>query len=349
MARQAYQTSALIPRPKRPISKKFLKPVHLAAGGAALLVAGSFLMLPTVVGYQIEQQIEEAPKTNFTVTVDPENKTIIEDPEIEALLAEEPTSLIASVGSLDWIMREVATRIAELPVYGLIAGADQRLVTIYPGYREEEVVAAFGNALKWTQEDRAAFLKQLYAEPPSMEEGQFRPGTYAISTAMGEDQLQAELYKRFETEILDRYSTSTAERVPVRDAIIIASLIEREAGGWHDMRDISGILWNRQFKGMNLQIDATLQYAKANGKGGEWWPQPVPNDKYIKSKYNTYRYPGLPPGAISNPSVAAIVAALNPKKTDCLFYFHDDYGRFHCSPDYEGHVKKLREIYGRGK
>lgn len=349
MARQGYQTSALIPRPKRPTQKQFLKPVHFIAGGAAVFVALAFLMLPTVVGYQIEQQVEETPKTTFTVTVDPERKIIIEDPEIEALLAEEPTSLVASVGSLDWIIRELAARIAELPVYGMIAGADQRLVTIYPGYREEEVVAAFGNALKWTQKERAAFLKQLYQEPPSMEEGQFRPGTYPVSTMMSEDQIQVLLYDRFEKEILARYSTTTAERVPVRDALIIASLIEREAGGWHDMREISGILWNRQFKGMNLQIDATLQYAKATGKNGEWWPQPLPKDKFIKSKYNTYQHPGLPPGAISNPSIAAIVAALNPKKTDCLFYFHDDYGRFHCSPDYEGHVKKLREIYGRGK
>ena len=157
------------------------------------------------------------------------------------------------------------------------------------------------------------------------------------------------IYDRFTTEILERYSTTTASRVPLRDALIIASLIEREAGGWHDMRDISGVIWNRIFTGMNLQIDATLQYAKADGAKGNWWPKPVPDDKYVKSRFNTYRYNGLPPAPIASPSVAAVVAALNPKKTDCLFYFHDSRGRFHCSPDYEGHVKLLKKHYGRGK
>jgi UPF0755 protein len=58
---------------------------------------------------------------------------------------------------------------------------------------------------------------------------------------------------------------------------------------------------------------------------------------------------GLPPTPIANPSVAAVLAALNPTKTDCLFYFHDRKGDFHCSETYEGHVAALKKYYGQGR
>jgi UPF0755 protein len=125
------------------------------------------------------------------------------------------------------------------------------------------------------------------------------------------------------------------------------------------MRIISGIIWNRLFNNMNLQIDATLQYAKASepdGKtsqrgevAGNWWPAVLPKDKYIKSPYNTYENPGLPPGPIATPSVAAVLAALNPVPTSCLYYFHDANGVFHCSDTYVEHVALLKEYYGQGK
>ena len=114
------------------------------------------------------------------------------------------------------------------------------------------------------------------------------------------------------------------------------------------MRMISGIIWNRLFINMNLQIDATLQYAKAETTKS-WWPPVVPKDKYISSKYNTYAHKGLPPGPIASPSIAAVIAALNPKPTDCVFYFHDKRGQFHCSADYKGHVRLLKQYYGQGK
>jgi UPF0755 protein len=99
---------------------------------------------------------------------------------------------------------------------------------------------------------------------------------------------------------------------------------------------------------MKLQLDATLQYAKANGRNG-WWPVVRSRDKYIRSPYNTYQNGGLPPGPIANPSVAAIVATLNPKKTPCFYYFHDNDSAFHCSETYDEHVALLKKYFGRGR
>lgn len=345
----------LMPRPKSSIKKTskigfgVIEKLHIGAAAAVAVLVLGFFSLPAIVSMDIEGDMAKPAQAPFPISVNPHQETIIEDPAIEALLAEEPTTLTASVGILDRVTIWLADKIASVPLYSQLSGADQRFVTIYPGYREEEVARAFGGALGWSLKERSAFLKQVYSNPPVLTEGQFQPGTYTVSTMMTPDEVQIMIYDRFSKEILERYSTTTAALVPLEDALIIASLIEREAGGWHDMRDISGILWNRLFAKMNLQIDATLQYAKATGKNGVWWPKPVPDDKYIKSKYNTYKNPGLPPAPIANPSVAAVVAALNPKVTDCMFYFHDARGGFHCSPTYEGHVKMLKQYYGRGK
>ena len=72
--------------------------------------------------------------------------------------------------------------------------------------------------------------------------------------------------QKFTENVLSHYGTTTAQIVPINDALTIASLIQREASGPDDMRTISGIIWNRLFANMNLQIDATVQYAEANKK-----------------------------------------------------------------------------------
>jgi UPF0755 protein len=149
--------------------------------------------------------------------------------------------------------------------------------------------------------------------------------------------------------ILVHYSTTTQAFVPLNQALTVASLLEREAAGPTDMRVISGIIWNRIFKNMNLQIDASLQYAKGENSSGNWWTKVVPKDKYVASVYNTYAHPGLPPGPIAEPSLAAVLAALNPVATNCIFYFHDANGNFHCSNTYAEHVALLKKYYGQGK
>lgn len=93
---------------------------------------------------------------------------------------------------------------------------------------------------------------------------------------------------------------------------------------------------------MNLQIDATLQYAKGNQIIG-WWPPVFPEDKYIDSPFNTYENSGLPPAPIASPSLASIVAAANPQSTSCIFYFHDSKSNIHCSRTYKEHVAKIKK------
>jgi UPF0755 protein len=318
------------------------------------VVAAGFFSLPLILAVDVElAQSTTYSGQTFPVTVDPAHKMIHTDPEVETLLATPPTQLPASVGSFHKAFQWLALKVASLPIYQQMAsaaGMPSLFVNISPGMRQEQVASAFGSQLGWKYADRTQFIKEAKALQPTLPQGSTVPGIYFASVNDPKD-VATLVDDRFNAEVLSKYSTSTQEQVPLEQAITVASLIQREAGSWDDMRLISGIIWNRIFAGMKLQIDATLQYAEANQKGGKsgWWPSVEPKDKYIKSAYNTYQHAGLPPGPIANPSVAAILAALNPKKTDCLFYFHDPRGQFHCSKTYAEHVKLLRKYYGQGR
>ncbi|HEX2792207.1 MAG TPA: endolytic transglycosylase MltG [Candidatus Paceibacterota bacterium] len=349
---------SLMPHPAPPKKKALPRALSRAkrlgpAVVSVIVLAIAFFALPSVLAIDLKIAELGDVKGEFPVTVNPIARTITEDPEVEALLSGNSSGLPAAVGLAGNVFTWFASVIADTPVYrriGGAVGADTAFVVIQPGFREEEVAAAFGKTLGWSTTERTAFLKQVHSTPPTLGEGQFVPGTYAVPTIAEAADIQALLNERYSTEILARYSTTTAEIVPIGDALTIASMIERETRNPAEMRMVSGIIWNRLFSGMNLQIDATLQYVKAsNTNTKSWWPKVVPDDKYLKSAYNTYKNKGLPPGPISNPSTAAVIAALNPKKTDCMFYFHDDYGRFYCSDTYEEHVAQLKKQFGRGK
>lgn len=329
-------------------------------GGAIglVVVLVGLLAFPTVLTYELKHRTEyEIPGItgNFPVTVDPKRKAIVEDEEVNEILEGEDSPLLAAATSKGDVFSRIftwmAVTIADSGLYqGLAAVGGNRFVSITPGMRREQVANAFGRALGWNAAQKKQFLSATGGNLLPLPEGSFAPGVYTVDRSTTPLMAQALVNDKFSQTILARYGTSTAAVVPLHDALVIASLIEREAGGADDMRIISGIIWNRLFSGMKLQIDATLQYSKASAlQNGVWWPKPVPNDRFRKSAYNTYAHAGLPPQPIASPSIASVLAALNPKSTPCFFYFHDDYGRFYCSETYAEHVAKLKKIYGRGK
>jgi cell division protein YceG involved in septum cleavage len=357
--KDARYPGALMPRPRFP---KAPAPKQKRRGFpyttvlvAAVVVAGGIFSLPLILVADLKlAENTPADTREFPVTVDPATKTITEDPTVEAFLNQRPsTRLPAAVGFATEAFQWLAMRIAEIPAYQQIAGAagvPSLFVTVHPGDRQEQVATAFGAKLGWNAKQRQEFVNSSKTLEPDLVQGSTVPGIYFASVTDPKDTATL-VHDRFEKEIVARYGSTTEAYVPIADAITIASLLQKEAAGWDDMRLISGIIWNRQFVGMKLQIDATLQYAEATQAKGAtgWWPSVEPKDKYIKSPYNTYQNAGLPPGPIANPSIAAVLAALNPKKTDCLFYFHDKNGIFHCTKNYKDHVAMLKKYYGQGK
>ncbi|MDO8523610.1 MAG: endolytic transglycosylase MltG [bacterium] len=320
-----------------------------------LLVAVAGLVIFSLPGLLVwkQAQADSAGLPPFPVTVNPNEKSITEDPAVESMFSKDASPLSAAAASLSGVFEMLASVIAASPVYQTLSLNSDRFVSIYPGYRKEEVALAFGKALEWGAKTQVSFLTAATDSPP-IPEGRFSPGTYILGFGASQADARSEIRERFDRQILSRYATSTAEIVPLSHALTIASMIERETSNKDEMRLISGIIWNRIFSGMKLQIDATVQYAKATGlpaqagKNG-WWPALRSQDKFIPSLFNTYLHLGLPPSPISNPGVAAVLAALNPKKTSCLFYFHDRLGVFHCSDTYQEHVALLKKYYGQGK
>ncbi|MCX7589766.1 MAG: endolytic transglycosylase MltG [Patescibacteria group bacterium] len=106
--------------------------------------------------------------------------------------------------------------------------------------------------------------------------------------------------------------------------LIIASMLEKEAPFFEDQKIITGIILNRLKLNMFLNIDATICYAKILLNEFPINCLPITAlDLKINSAYNTYTNKGLPPGPISNPSISAVQAALNPVQTDYLYYLSD--------------------------
>lgn len=284
--------------------------------------------------------------------VNPQTKTVTENPAIETYIGTYVASnYTPAATSENWLSRLTA-RLALNDWYQNLASPISRVLVIESGQRKEEVVANFSKILGWDKAKSTIFLDRLKKEVPILPDGKLYPGTYVVDKGADPDAVAIAIADRFNAEVRSRYSDEIEGIVPLRDALIIASLLEREAYDFEDMRYISGIIWNRLFIDMRLQLDATMQYAKAtNSKTPpkKWWSVPVPADKLIESKYNTYKYAGLPPGPIANPSIDAIIAALNPRQTDCLFYFHENDGSFHCSVTYAEHVAALKKAFGTGK
>jgi UPF0755 protein len=280
--------------------------------------------------------------------VNPAQKRIVEDPEVEArFFAPDATSTLSifHIG----VFARIAAFLDSLPLYGTLAAADSRVVVIDPGFRKEQVAHAFGKALGWSAATEDQFVAIAAATKPTLTEGEFAPGLYVVSAGATPQEVQARIYEKYDDDILSRYTPEDRAIVPLDQALTIAAMIERETSDPDEMRMVSGIIWNRLFTGMRLQIDATVQYAIADKSPTTWWPVVKPKDLTVKSAYNTYLHNGLPPGPIASPSVAAVLAALNPKQTDCIFYFHDDDGGFHCSATYEEHVAMLKQYFGRGR
>jgi hypothetical protein len=327
-----------------------------------LIVIGlsSIFLLPQVITLEVKHeqdqaianapaQIATATVNPFPVSVDPATKSITDNPKADALYKETTTPLSASVDVATQIISWVAGLIDSSTIYDGLAAVEGHLIVIKPGDRTEQVLQQLTKALGWTKPQQTEFQTAVDAQTPGLSDGIFAPGNYVVDNSMTPTNVAALMNVKFNETILSHYSSSTAEQVPLSETLTIASLIEREASGPSDMRIISGIIWNRLFNNMNLQIDATLQYAMGESKKGNWWQPVLPKDKYIKSPYNTYANAGLPPGPIANPSLAAVLAALNPVKTSCLYYFHDSKGNFHCSDNYAQHVALLKKYYGQGK
>lgn len=234
--------------------------------------------------------------------------------------------------------------LAKLSFYIDLANPSVRIVRVQEGLRKEEIAEVVGDKLGWDEKEKNDFINAHLALNAEDQEGRYFPKTYLIDKDSNPVEVSGTMFEEFSKQT-EKIKKPKSKDIINEDAVVtIASIIQRESNGKDDMKLISGIIWNRIFAGMKLQMDATLQYAKGNEEDG-WWGRVKSEDKKIDSDYNTYMHNGFPPGAIANPGLAAIEAAYNPQKTDCIFYLHDKNSKIHCAKTYEEHKKNIEKYY----
>jgi len=197
-----------------------------------------------------------------------------------------------------------------------------RRVTIREGLTSFEIV----RLLKGVEE----LSGEVTAIPP---EGSLLPNTYDYRLDEPRSDLLARMSKNM-TATIDAAWENRIEGLPFKtkkEALTLASIIEKETAVAEERRKVAGVFVNRLRRGIALQTDPTVIYAitkgahKNDGKG-PLGRRLLRKDLQYDSPYNTYKYPGLPPGPIANPGKASIEAALNPESHDYIFFVADGTG-----------------------
>ncbi len=203
-------------------------------------------------------------------------------------------------------------------------------VTTLEGWRSEEVANKLAKELDVPEQE---FLKYV-------REGYMFPDTYLIPRDATPAAIAAIFTDNFDKKITDQMRANVKKTgLTLEQAIIMASIVEREGKTDEDRPVIAGILIKRLKNDWPLQADATIQYALGYQAGEKtWWKKNLTSaDKGVRSPYNTYLYPGLPPAPIGNPGLAAINAVIYPKETNYWYYLHDPSGGVHYAETIDGH------------
>lgn len=210
------------------------------------------------------------------------------------------------------------------------------------GASSTEIVASIGGAVNSSPFDSAwreefPFLRKLPASHSL--EGYLYPDTYRV----WETQLPEGLIRKQLQEFSDYFATATvsAKSAPLKtfdEVVTLASILEREVRSYEDRRHVAGIFLNRLRIGMPLQTDATLSYLTASKRD-----RANASDLALDSRYNSYRYRGLPPGPIANPSAPSIKAVLDPLTTSDLYFLTDKAGTVYYAKTLDEHVRNKRK------
>jgi len=187
---------------------------------------------------------------------------------------------------------------------------------------------------------RDSALRARLGDPAPTLEGYLFPDTYVLAPGTTARQAVTEMVKRFEREWKPSYDAQAAALGHTRHEIMtMASIVEKEAKLPEERPVIAAVYYNRLRDGMLLQADPTVQYAM-----GHHVDRVLYRDLEIDSPYNTYRYPGLPPGPIASPGGASIRAALAPASVPYLFFVAAPDGHHEFRTTMAGHEQAKQQV-----
>ena len=182
-------------------------------------------------------------------------------------------------------------------------------------------------------------VMQLIGASETMAEGLFSPDTYYFVRGNSDVAILKRAYHAMQNNLNAAWA-GRATNLPLTDsyqALILASIVEKETGREGDRTNVAGVFINRLRIGMRLQTDPTVIY----GLGDKFDGNLRKKDLLTDQEYNTYTRSGLPPTPIALPGVASIQAALNPAKTSSLYFVGKGNGESHFSSNLTDHNRAV--------
>jgi UPF0755 protein len=235
------------------------------------------------------------------------------------------------------------------------ARIEEVAVTIPEGWRAEQVAQMLVKENIIDDDEFMALVRggkfdySLLRDRPgeSSLEGFLFPETYRIPAQAEAGDLIERMLSTLDERFTSEMWQLAAERgMTIYEVITLASIVEREAVIAEERPLIAGVFLNRLEQDMYLRADPTVQYAKGyDATTGQWWPPVAFEDwEAVDSLYNTYLYPGLPPGPICSPGLSTIQAVLEPVDTEYLFFLAKGDGSHVFAVTYEEHLQN-QELY----
>jgi len=235
---------------------------------------------------------------------------------------------------------EVIDKIARGDVY-------RRRITFREGLTVPEMAAVyeqsgFGSA--------ADFLKAASDPSPIKDldpdagdlEGYLFPETYSLPRDTPAAALIAQMVALFQKALTPAvHEGIKSQGLTLREAVTVASLVEKETAVPAERPVVAAVYLNRKRIGMPMQADPTVIYALQ--QAGRWDGNIRRDDLQFDSPYNTYRYPGLPPGPIASPGRAALEAVANPADADYLYFVSRNDGSHVFARTLDEHNRNVRE------
>jgi UPF0755 protein len=233
-------------------------------------------------------------------------------------------------------------------------------VTIPEGWRAEQVADLLtkqnimdGSVFLAAVRQGVAIEHPLLADRPAGVgfEGYLFPETYRLPAQATPEDLLTRMLDTMQSRLPTGWEgMASAQGLTFYQVLTLASIVEREAMIPEERPTIASVYFNRIQKGMYLQADPTVQYAMGyQSDTGQWWKTPVTLEEYqnVNSPYNTYLYPGLPPGPICSPGASSILAVLQPAQTSYLFFLARGDGSHVFAETWEEHERNVQQYQGQ--
>ena len=236
-------------------------------------------------------------------------------------------------------------RDATLPqVYGRIARGDIyfHTVTIPEGFTMFDIAKAMEDAKLGSASDflriaqtQTQLISDLAPNAKSLE-GFLFPNTYEFTRTQSMQEMVGAMVRQFRQVAQQIGLNSDSD---VSKIVTMASIVEKETAAPEERARVASVYYNRLTKKMALDADPSIIYAEQ--LAGTYQGALHHADMAVNSPYNTYRFPGLPPGPIANPGKSALEAALHPDNTDFLYFVSDANGHHRFARSLEEHNRNV--------